>query len=75
LLEHDLEMLDRLGVLARPKVRHGLVVDEMLAEARSGAYSLVVIGAYRGEGWRRILLPDLAHEIIGRIDRPVLVVR
>jgi nucleotide-binding universal stress UspA family protein len=56
-------------------VRHGLVVDEIQAEARSGDYDLVVIGAHRGEGWRRILLDDLAHQIIVEMDRPVLVVR
>jgi len=75
LLERDLQLLARLKVRPRPKVRHGLVVDEILAEARSGAYDLVVIGAHRGQGWRRILLDDLAHQIIQQMDRPVLVVR
>jgi nucleotide-binding universal stress UspA family protein len=56
-------------------VRHGLVVEEILAEAQCGDYDLVVIGAHRGEGWRRILLDDLAHEIINYVDRPILVVR
>jgi nucleotide-binding universal stress UspA family protein len=56
-------------------VRHGLVVDEILAEAQRGDYDLVVIGAYRSEGWQRILLDDQAHKIIVQLDRPVLVVR
>ena len=50
-------------------------LDEILAEARDGDYDLVVIGAHRGEAWRRILLDDLAHQIIVQLDRPVLVVR
>jgi nucleotide-binding universal stress UspA family protein len=50
-------------------------VDEILAEARSGDYDLVVIGAHRGAGWERLLLDDLAHQIIEQMDRPVLVVR
>jgi nucleotide-binding universal stress UspA family protein len=75
LLEQDIQFLDQLNLRARPKVRHGLVVDEILAEARDGDYDLVVIGAHRGEGWRRILLDDLAHQIIVQMDRPVLVVR
>ena len=74
LLEHDIETLERLGVHARAEVRHGLVVDEILNEAQKGNHDLVVIGAYRGEGWQRILLDDLAHKIIVQLDRPVLVV-
>ena len=75
LLEADVRGLERLGIEARAEVRHGLVVDEILAEARRGNYDLVVIGAYRGEGWQRILLDDLAHRIIVQMDRPVLIVR
>ncbi len=75
ILERDIEILTQLNLRPRPKVRHGLVVDEILAEARSEDYDLVVIGAHRGQGWRRILLDDLAHQIIAQSDRPVLVVR
>jgi len=75
LLEQDVRLLKGLKLRARPKVRHGLVVDEILAEALDGDYDLVVIGAHRGKGWRRILLDDLAHQIIVQLDRPVLVVR
>jgi len=75
LLERDIQILERLRVRSRPKVRHGLVVDEILEEAQSGDYDLVVIGAHRGQGWRHILLDDLAHQIIAQVDRPVLVVR
>ncbi len=75
LLKQDLQTLARLSVNPKPKVRHGFVVDEILAEAGDEDYDLVVIGAHRGEGWRRILLDDLAHQILTRMDRPVLVVR
>jgi nucleotide-binding universal stress UspA family protein len=75
LLERDIDLLRRLNVQPRPKVRHGLVVDEILQEAQEGDYQLVVIGTYCGSGWRRILLDDLAHQIIVKADRPVLVVR
>jgi nucleotide-binding universal stress UspA family protein len=75
LLERDIQFLERLSVHPRPKVRHGLVVEEILEEAQGGDYDLVVIGAHRGEGWRRILLDDLARQIIVHMDRPVLVVR
>jgi nucleotide-binding universal stress UspA family protein len=74
-LTEDVEWLDRARVQPRAEVRHGLVVDEILKEARSGNYDLVVIGAHRGEPWQRLLLEDLACKIVQRIDRPVLVVR
>jgi nucleotide-binding universal stress UspA family protein len=75
LLAHDLQMLAGRNMTARPKVRHGRVVDEILEESCAEDYDLVVIGAHRGEGWRRILLDDLAHQLIIPIDRPILVVR
>ncbi len=75
LLVRDVHALERPGVHPRPKVRHGLVVDEIVDEARSGDYDLVVIGAHPATGWRHLLLEDLAREIILRLDRPVLVVR
>jgi nucleotide-binding universal stress UspA family protein len=74
-LKRDVQTLARLNLQPRPKVRHGLVVDEILSEACEANYDLVVIGAHQGEGWRKILLDDLAHQIISRIDRPVLVLR
>ena len=75
LLQRDVEALDRLGIRARAKVRHGLVVEEILEEVHTGDYDLVVIGAYRGHGWQRILLDDLAHRLVVELDRPVLIVR
>jgi nucleotide-binding universal stress UspA family protein len=75
LLEQDTQVLNRPGIHPHPEVRHGLVVDEILAEAHRGDYDLVVIGAYCSEGWQRILLDDQAHKIMVQLDRPVLVVR
>jgi nucleotide-binding universal stress UspA family protein len=75
LLAQDMRLLERQGIHPIGKVRHGLVVDEILAEARSGDYDLVVIGAHRGVGWQRFLLDDLAHKILAQMDRPVLLVR
>jgi nucleotide-binding universal stress UspA family protein len=75
LLERALEQLDELHVPAEPLVRHGRVVEQILKEGKTDRHDLVVIGAHRGEGWRRILLDDLTRQIITRIDRPVLVIR
>ena len=75
LLARDVQTLEQPGIRPNAKVRHGLVVDEILAEARGGDYDLVVIGAYRYRGWQRVLLDDLAQRILAQLDRPVLVVR
>lgn len=74
LLEADLARLAELNVRLEAKVRHGLVVREILAEMQSGDYDMVVIGAHQGKGWERFLLDDLAHELIHHADRPMLVV-
>jgi len=75
LLEHDINMLDVPGIHPTPKVRHGLVVDEILAEARSGDYDLVVVGAHPLSGEERFLLDNIGHQVLKNIDRPILVVR
>jgi nucleotide-binding universal stress UspA family protein len=75
LLEQDVQILEKSNLHPQPKVRHGLVVDEILDEARSGNYDLVVIGSHRGAGWERLLLDDLAYQIVEQMDRPVLVAR
>ena len=74
-LQEGLARLEQLNVRPEAKVRHGLIVREILAEARSGDYDLVVIGAHPAKGWQRYLLDDLAREIIAQVDRPVLVIK
>ncbi|NLF14725.1 MAG: universal stress protein [Anaerolineaceae bacterium] len=75
LLIQDVQLLVRPGVQARPLVRHGLVLDEILHEARCGDYDLVVIGAHPGKLWQKLLLDDLARKIMVQIDRPILVIK
>jgi nucleotide-binding universal stress UspA family protein len=74
LVEQDVRVLNRPGLHPQAKVRHGLVVDEILSEARGGDYDLVIIGAHQENGWQRFLLDDLAHQILLHTDRNVLVV-
>ena len=74
LLEQDLNYLEKAGLNPLPKVRHGLVVDEILAESRSGDYDLVIIGAHR-QKWQQFLLADLARQITEKIDRPMMIVK
>ena len=63
------------GVRATPLIRHGLVVEEILAEARERDYDLVVVGAHGGEGIARFLLDNVTEAIITGVSQPVLVVR
>lgn len=74
MLEADLAQLAKLNVQLQAKVRHGLVVREILDEMQVGDYDLVVIGAHQSSGWERLLLDDLARELIHHADRPLLVV-
>lgn len=61
-------------VKAVPKVRHGLVVDEILEEIEQGEYDIIVLGAHHHGGWADFLVDDIAKQIVSKADRPVLVV-
>jgi nucleotide-binding universal stress UspA family protein len=69
-------------LVVRPKLRHGLVVDEVVAETRALDYDLVVVGGHQApdssaglDQVRAHLLEDVADEIVGALERPVLVVK
>jgi nucleotide-binding universal stress UspA family protein len=57
-----------------PKVRHGLVIDEILKEVEQGDYDIVVLGSHHKGGWTDILVDNIARQVISKVDRPVLVV-
>jgi nucleotide-binding universal stress UspA family protein len=73
-LRQEVERLKRTPAQVQARVRHGLVVDEVLMEALEGKCDLIVIGAHRRAGWQRFLLDDLTHQLVVRADRPVLIV-
>jgi nucleotide-binding universal stress UspA family protein len=75
ILARDIEIFCHGKLQAHAKIRHGLVLDEIVQEAQSGDYALVVIGTREEEGWTRFLLDDLSHQIISHVNRPILVVR
>ena len=70
-----LQTLQALGVNCAAKVRHGLVVDEIIAETRDGNYDLLVIGAHAARGLTRWLLDDVTAHVLEESQVPVLVVR
>jgi nucleotide-binding universal stress UspA family protein len=75
-LRQALDILSEMGVKGRAIVRHGLVVDEISAEACGPDYGLIAVGAHSAKGWMRWLLDDVAQEIMNAcLDRPILVVK
>jgi nucleotide-binding universal stress UspA family protein len=74
-LNQMLDFLAAKGTKARAVVRHGLVVEEIIAEAREGQFDLVVLGAHGAPGVSSLLTGDLAEEILLAADMPVLIVR
>ena len=74
-LKQMLELLAAEGQAGRAVVRHGLVLDEIIAEAREGRYDLLVTGAHVTPGLNARLVGDLSADILLAADRPVLVVR
>jgi nucleotide-binding universal stress UspA family protein len=75
LLARNLQILAGQGIDARPLIRHGLVIEEVLDEAEAGDYDLVVIGGHEPADWlRNLLLENVALQILHRSRRPVLTV-
>jgi nucleotide-binding universal stress UspA family protein len=75
LVERDMQTLEYLGVHAVPKIRHGLVVDEILAETKNNQYDLLIIGTHTEEHPQTYLLENIARQIIKKVNIPVLIVR
>ena len=68
--------LQSLGVPAEIHVRHGIVVDQVFAEARDGNYDLIVTGFSQARGMlRHYIMGDLTRTILNHANCPVLVAR
>jgi nucleotide-binding universal stress UspA family protein len=74
-LRRMLDLLTEEGQIGRAVVRHGLVRDEVIAEAREGRYDLLVTGAHVTPGLNARLVDNLSVDILLAADRPVLIVR
>ena len=70
------EQLEKLGVPTEVRVRHGIVVDQVFAEARDTSYELIVTGSTRARGMvRHYIMGDLTRGILNHASCPVLVAR
>jgi len=70
------EIIKRACVPVVVEVRHGIVIDEILAEVERRDYDLVVSGSWPvRDAWRHYAIGNVTREIVNRTHRPVLVVR
>jgi nucleotide-binding universal stress UspA family protein len=68
--------LERLGVSADVRLRHGIVIDQVFEQAREGDYDLIVTGTSQARGLlRHYIMGDLTRSILNRASVPVLVAR
>ena len=68
--------LEKLGVNVTVRVRHGIVIEQVFAEAHEGDHDLIVTGSSQARGaLRHYIMGDLTRMIVNRADCPVLVAR
>jgi len=73
-LENMLEILHQEGVEVKALVRHGLIVDEIVNEAKDGHFDILAIGAHTVPGVEGLLSSDLSERIMLSAERPILIV-
>jgi len=75
-LRRQKKELDRLGVKAEVRLRHGIVIDQVFEEAGAGDYDLIVTGTSQTRGLLgHYIMGDLTRSIVNRANCSVLVAR
>jgi nucleotide-binding universal stress UspA family protein len=75
-LRHAVDVLGRRNVEAELELRHGAVPDEILLEAETGHYDLIVLGASKASTHlARWFMGDVTAQILKASRCPVMVVR
>jgi nucleotide-binding universal stress UspA family protein len=76
-LRRALKAAKDAGLRPRLRVRHGSVVEEILAEIAGGEYDLVCMGSPHGvdENLRQLFTPNVTAEVAEHSDVPVYVAR
>src|SRR5438105_2853685 len=68
--------LEKMGVPTEVHIRHGIVVDQVFAEARENNFDLIVTGSSQARGMvRHYIMGDLTRSILNHANCPVLVAR
>lgn len=73
-LEDMLGILQDEAVEAQVSVRHGLVVDEILSEAKNGHFDMLIIGAHTTQDITGLLSSNLSRRIMLAANRPTMIV-
>jgi nucleotide-binding universal stress UspA family protein len=69
-------MIEQSGVEANIRIRHGIVINEILKEASESNCDLIVAGSYPvPDPWRDYVIGNVTRKILNRTDRPVLTIR
>jgi nucleotide-binding universal stress UspA family protein len=75
-LRTEKEIIERADVSASVQIRHGIVIEQILAEVERRDYDLVVSGSWPvRDAWRTYAIGNVTREIVNRTARPVLVIR
>jgi nucleotide-binding universal stress UspA family protein len=75
-LRHEKAAFEKLGVPVEVKLRSGEIADELLREARTRDFDLMVAGSTSTRGViGAYVMGDVTAAILDAADRPVLVVR
>jgi nucleotide-binding universal stress UspA family protein len=68
--------LEKLGVHAEVRLRHGIVIDQVFEEVSAGNYDVIVTGTSQARGLLgHYIMGDLTRSILNRASCPVLVAR
>ena len=71
-LRHQKDLLKRMGVLGKVRLRHGLLVPELKKELQQSDYDLVVSGSSLAEErLRKYIKGDTTREIVNHSELPV----
>jgi nucleotide-binding universal stress UspA family protein len=69
-------IVEQAGVPVIVRIRHGIVIDQILAELERIDYDLVVAGSWPvPDPWRNYIIGNVTRDIVNRTNRPVLVIR
>ncbi|MBV8176464.1 MAG: universal stress protein [Verrucomicrobia bacterium] len=69
-------IVEQAGVSVIVRIRHGIVIDQILAELERIDYDLVVAGSWPvRDPWRNYIIGNVTRDIVNRTNRPVLVIR
>jgi nucleotide-binding universal stress UspA family protein len=75
-LREGLEKARKAGLEASIKVRHGNIVEQILAELKAGSYELVCMGSQHStHGLRQHYTPNVTADVAETSQCPILTVR